>query len=364
MAEVSADLKAVRRQCESGPVPSASSDATTARMGAVTGRQRVEWRRLLSRRNAVALTTVVILAAVMATVLFFRRTMAPLAPGSKSVNVNSPGYDDYLHGKVLVGVQNRGDNETAIERLQRAVKADSGIAPYWAELARAYAVKAFYVATQSERKQFIVEAEKAVERALTLDSNLAEAHAARAFLLWSPAKGFPHEQAIQGYQRALALNPNLEEARHQLGTIYFHIGLLDKAWGEIKAGLAINPANTLMRFRFGVINIYLGKVRRSPERLEKYSSRIQPLARGSQCGNSVIPAWEVGRDISRSGGVPADLSEGRRWCDDQCESYVVGQSRQGARGRRVNPAGDQDWERFHALSSHGLQHRFSLRVAQ
>ena len=41
--------------------------------------------------------------------------------------------------------------------------------------------------------------------------------------------------------------------------IYFHIGLFDKSWAEIEKCLKINPANTLVRFRFGVMNIYRGK---------------------------------------------------------------------------------------------------------
>ena len=39
----------------------------------------------------------------------------------------------------------------------------------------------------------------------------------------------------------------------------FSHGLLDKAWEEIEKAVAINPANTLARFRFGVINVYRAK---------------------------------------------------------------------------------------------------------
>jgi tetratricopeptide (TPR) repeat protein len=38
-----------------------------------------------------------------------------------------------------------------------------------------------------------------------------------------------------------------------------HIGLLDKGWEEIERALAINPNNTLARFRFGVTNLYRAK---------------------------------------------------------------------------------------------------------
>jgi tetratricopeptide (TPR) repeat protein len=73
--------------------------------------------------------------------------------------------------------------------------------------------------------------------------------------LWTPYKRFPHEQAIESYRRALELNPDLDEAHHQLGFVYLHIGMLDKAWSEIQRALAINPGNTLARYRLGVIDM-------------------------------------------------------------------------------------------------------------
>jgi predicted negative regulator of RcsB-dependent stress response len=41
--------------------------------------------------------------------------------------------------------------------------------------------------------------------------------------------------------------------------IYFHIGLLDKGEEELKKALAINPSDTLARFRLGSINVCRGK---------------------------------------------------------------------------------------------------------
>ncbi len=38
--------------------------------------------------------------------------------------------------------------------------------------------------------------------------------------------------------------------------VYLHIGLLDKGWAEIEKALAINPGNTMARFRFGVVSLY------------------------------------------------------------------------------------------------------------
>jgi len=185
------------------------------------------------------------------------------APIAARAPTASPGYGLYLRGKVLVSSENREDNDSAINALQQAVSADPNLAVAQAELAHAYAVKAFYFAPESQRKQLNESAELAVERALALDPHSAEAFYARGFMLWSPSRRFPHEQAVHAYQQALAADPSLDEAHHQLGVIYFHIGLLDKSQAEIEKALAINPANTLARFRLGVIAMYRGEYERA-----------------------------------------------------------------------------------------------------
>src|SRR5216684_1935141 len=42
-------------------------------------------------------------------------------------------------------------------------------------------------------------------------------------------------------RRALALNPNLDDAHHRLGNVYLHIGLLDKAIEELQKTLGLSP---------------------------------------------------------------------------------------------------------------------------
>src|SRR2546423_9175962 len=92
--------------------------------------------------------------------------------------------------------------------------------------------KAFFFKPQQkewEEKAFI-----AVEKALSLNPDLAEAHLARGLLLWTPSNHFPHEETIREYRRALALNSNLDEARNQLAIVYGHIGLFDEALEELQ----------------------------------------------------------------------------------------------------------------------------------
>jgi len=78
-------------------------------------------------------------------------------------------------------------------------------------------------------------------------------------MLWTPGRRFPHDQAVHAYRQALDLDPKLDEPHHQLAVVYFHVGLLDQAQQEIDKALALNPGNTLARFRLGVIDMYRGR---------------------------------------------------------------------------------------------------------
>jgi tetratricopeptide (TPR) repeat protein len=78
-------------------------------------------------------------------------------------------------------------------------------------------------------------------------------------LLWSPANGFPHEQAIAEFQAALALDPKLVEAHTWLGAVYFHIGLLDEAEAECQTALKLDPSKNVARLHRAVVQSYAGR---------------------------------------------------------------------------------------------------------
>ena len=108
-------------------------------------------------------------------------------------SANSAAYDAYMRGKVKVSSENPPDNEDAIKLFEQAVAADPNFASAYAELARAYTIKARYVASVCREEKVNEDAEVAVEKALAIDPNLAEGYFARGLILWTPYKRFPHE---------------------------------------------------------------------------------------------------------------------------------------------------------------------------
>jgi tetratricopeptide (TPR) repeat protein len=254
MGDLISELSEIRREHESGQLrPISGPTATTL----VANLERKRGGLSRSRVVELVLVAVVLAAAVAVYVMSSRKQKPTVSSGATSTN--AAAYDAYVHGRVIVSSENPDDNESAIKLFQQAVASDPNFAGAYAELARAYSIKARFFAPVAEKKKLNEEAEVDVEKALALDPNLAEGYFARGLILWTPYKRFPHEQAVQSYKRALELNPNLDEAHHQLGFVYLHIGLLDKGWQEIEKALAINPGNSLARYRLGVIDMCRGK---------------------------------------------------------------------------------------------------------
>ncbi len=254
MGDLISDLQQVRRESETGQSTPWAREATaklTEESPAASG------RKLRGSRLGLVLTAVALAIAAIVYGLSFRSHKTAARPDVLSAN--PAAYDTYVRGKVNVSSENRDSNEVAIKLFQQAVAADPSFAAAYAELGRAYTIKSRYFATVAQQKQLNEDAEVAVDKALAIDPNLAEGYFARGLMLWTPSKRFPHEQAVQAYKRASELNPNFDEAHHQLGFVYVHIGLLDKAWQEIQKTLAIKPDNTLARYRLGVIHMCRGQ---------------------------------------------------------------------------------------------------------
>jgi tetratricopeptide (TPR) repeat protein len=199
MDHLISDLGQIRHEYDDSGVRPTTETATAKPKAAIAPLDR-KWSR--PRRSTVELVLVAVVLAVTAAVYFMSvRTRKPAAPvGSKSANAAT--YDDYMRGKVNVSSENPDNNEAAIKLFEQAVAADPGFAAAYAELARAYSIKARYFAPAPEKKKLNEEAEVDVEKALALDPNLAEGYFAQGLILWTPYNRFPREQAIQSQTRA------------------------------------------------------------------------------------------------------------------------------------------------------------------
>ena len=258
MREVVDELKSVARGPQTTSPQNTISNHETVRIepqatGSSIGRRPmpVYW--------IVAAAAAVVLIGAAGYYGFVYKNASSTKEAPASASARSPAYDLFLRGKVKLNSENLEDNEASIKSLEQAVAVDPQYAEAWAALAHAYNTKTFFLLAGPEKKQIDENAEVAVEKALALNPNLADAHFARGLIAWTHDKRFPHEQTIIAYRRAIELDPAMDEAHQRLAVVYSHVGLLDEAREEIKETIRLNPGNTLARFRVGFIDTCEGK---------------------------------------------------------------------------------------------------------
>jgi Tfp pilus assembly protein PilF len=118
------------------------------------------------------------------------------------------------------------------------------------------------------QRTWLQQAEDHCRRALALDPSLPEAHLARAWILWSPAKNFQHADAIAALEEVLAARPNFERAHNRMAGICLHIGRLEEARIAHEQARLVNPKTRSGNLEY--FYIYSGDLVRAEEAAEAW----------------------------------------------------------------------------------------------
>ena len=224
-------------------------------------------------RAAVAIALILFLVGIV-TWQVFLKTRPDARAFFQEAKVLAAHSSSHLEGRL--------NNPKVITLLEKTVKADPNFAEAQAELGLAYVIRLFLYAP--EEKDLETKAYLAIDRALSLKPDLPVAYLARGRLKWTPFNHFPHEDAINDFRHALALDPNLDEARHYLGLVFVHVGLIEEARAEFKAAVALNPSNNGAQYRLGETMFYEGKFREARNVLETIDADFNPDLKEYQLG--------------------------------------------------------------------------------
>ena len=156
-----------------------------------------------------------------------RKRFPPAVPKSRDRYSGDPeAYNEFMAGLRESYSARQDTLESAIQHLSTAVERDPEFALAHAWLS--YVLTSVHF-TFDPRPARLEKAEHHCRRALMLDPALPEGHLARASILWSPAKGFQHAEALEALEQVLAVQPNLEQAHNRIASICLHIGRLQEA---------------------------------------------------------------------------------------------------------------------------------------
>jgi TolB-like protein/Tfp pilus assembly protein PilF len=159
--------------------------------------------------------------------------------------VNPEAYEYYLRGVNLYALD---DYRGAIGMLEKATSIDPDYAPAWAHLGRAYTTNA---SLQFGGREQYAKAQTAYEKAIALNPDLIEARVYMANLLTDTGRV---EQAVPLMRNLLAEAPAYAEAHWELGYGYRFGGMLQESVAESERARQNNPS---VKINSAAMNAYL-----------------------------------------------------------------------------------------------------------
>jgi TolB-like protein len=155
-----------------------------------------------------------------------RRRFPRAVPTSRDRYSSDPrAFNEFMTGLRDSYGDRRETLESALEHLSASVDSDPEfpLAHAWLSYV---SMNLFF--TFDPRPIRLEQAEHHSRRALALDPGLPEGHLARAFILWSPARGFQHAEALEALGRVVSVQPGYEQAHNRIAHICHHIGRLEE----------------------------------------------------------------------------------------------------------------------------------------
>ena len=168
-----------------------------------------------------------------------------IAGETASRTTNVEAFDHYLRGRQLAREPSRSGLLRAIERYERAIAIDPEFAAAYAGIADAWVWLEDYGGIKSA--EAFPKAEQAARRALELDPESAEAHAAMGMVFdryYDDNMG-----ASEYFERTIALNPNYVTAYNLYGDTLRDMGALDRMIEVHRKAVELDPLSVFYRAR-------------------------------------------------------------------------------------------------------------------
>jgi serine/threonine protein kinase/tetratricopeptide (TPR) repeat protein len=217
----------------------------------------------------------------------------------KAATRDIEAYDLYLRGRKFFYHVRRKSYAFAREMFSKAIKKDPNYALAYAGMADCYSFLYKYHASDEEN---LGKAMDASRKALDLDPELAEAHAARGLAV-SLSKRF--EEAEREFEKAIELNPKLYEAYYFYARNCYVQGQLEKAAQLYEQAALVNPEDCQSPMLLGQTYVGMGLEEKAKQayrrgvaiaekRLELNPDDVRAL---SLCGSALMQLGDKSKAI-------------------------------------------------------------------
>ncbi len=181
------------------------------------------------------------------------------APLVKHYTESIEAYNAYLLGRYhwnkrgAPGEQSEKDLMAAMKHFKEAIALDSNYAIAYSGLADVYSFLPWKV-PRIKYSDFQAQAEQAAKKALSLDPNLAEAHASFGWYKTDFIQDY--KGAEMEFLRAIELNPNYAPSHHFYAMTLARMGRIDKAQIERRKAYELEPYNHHYSWGYGIVLLW------------------------------------------------------------------------------------------------------------
>jgi adenylate cyclase len=157
----------------------------------------------------------------------------------KRYTENTEAYQLYLQGRYFWNKRNEEGLNRALQYFEKAIETDQDYALAWAGLADTYNLLGEF--TNMSRRDLYPKAKRAVNRALEIDSQLAEAHISLG--LMSMLNEWDWVNSGKQYRMGIELKPNYATGHHWYAEWLLFMGRTTEAIQEISIAVNLDPVS-------------------------------------------------------------------------------------------------------------------------
>jgi tetratricopeptide (TPR) repeat protein len=211
----------------------------------------------------------------------------------KRYTQNKEAYELYLQGKYLWNRRGSASLTRAVALFEQAIEKDPAYALAWAGIAECYTTYGFYEVVSPGES--MPKAREAAQRALAIDSTLAEPHACLGWIKSLYEWDWPGGE--REFRKAIELNPNLASAHYWFAFALAAQHRWEEGIAESKRALEIDPASPRI---YTILGPCLAGAGRTDEALEacRKGLELDPLFPNSHF--AIALAYEANRRLEES----------------------------------------------------------------
>ncbi|HKP70458.1 MAG TPA: winged helix-turn-helix domain-containing protein [Pyrinomonadaceae bacterium] len=236
---------------------------------------------------------------------------------------NEEAYRTYLQAQYLIEKENLTDVEHSIKLFDKALELDSNFAAAWAGKGRAHCALSHFSSTTTPDEQYKI-AGPAIERALELDPDLAEAYGVKGIIYndyyWN------YEEADKSFHRAWELAPNTASYRRWYSSRAVNYGNPDEAIEAAKKAIDLNPTYIEQLYVYGWV---LYRARRYDESINTVESLMETDANSPRPYENLWRAYSAKADGEKAFTAFMKLQERSNRDSGELERYRAAYSQKG-----------------------------------